>query len=78
MHEKYVGRSDDDLNARLKQWVDGKYSCTFEYCSSPNDAFVKESTLYHYHGGSEKLDNKTHPQRSANSDWQCPKCNISR
>ena len=78
MHEKYVGRSDDNFNARLKQWVDGKYSCTFEYCSSPNDAFVKESTLYHYHGGSEKLDNQTHLQRSANSDWQCPKRDISR
>jgi len=76
---KYVGRSDDDLNARLKRWVDSKYSYfEFEYCSSPKAAFVKECTLYHYHGGSEKLDNKIHPQRPANSDWQCPVCNIFR
>jgi len=64
-----VGRSDDNLNARLRRWVDSKYSCfTFEYCSSPNAAFVKECTLYHHLGGSEKLGNKTHPQGSANSD----------
>ncbi len=76
---KYVGRSDDDLNARLKQWVDSKYSYfKFEYCPSPKAAFEKECTLYHYHGGSEKLDNEIHPQRPANSDWQCPKCGIFR
>lgn len=69
LYERYVGRSDDDLNARLERWVDSKYSCfTFEYCSSPNAAFVKECTLYHHLGGSEKLDNKTHPQGSTNSD----------
>lgn len=72
---KYVGRSDDDLNARLKQWVNKDYSYfKFEYCSSSKAAFEKECRLYHYHGGSEKLDNKIHPQKPAGSNWKCPTC----
>lgn len=74
---RYVGRSDDDLNARLKQWVGKGYSYfKFEYCSSSKAAFEKECQLYHHHGGSEKLDNKIHPQRPAGSNWKCPVCGI--
>ncbi len=74
---KYVGRSDEDLNARLKTWVGSKYKYfKFEYCSSPKAAFEKECQLYHYHGASEKLDNKIHPQRPAGTDWKCPVCKI--
>lgn len=73
---KYVGRSDTDLNGRLKQWV-GKYShFSFEYCSSPKAAFEKECTLYHHYGGSAKLDNTNHPQRPSGSNWKCPICSI--
>ncbi|MGE5587564.1 MAG: hypothetical protein ACM3ZO_05070 [Clostridia bacterium] len=72
---RYVGRSDDDLNARLKQWVGSKYRYfTFEYCSSARDAFYKECTLYHQHGGSKGLDNDRHPDRPSGTDWKCPVC----
>lgn len=74
---RYVGRSDDDLNGRLKQWVGSKYNYfSFEYCSSPKAAFEKECTLFHYHGGTEKLDNDRHPDRPAGTNWQCPACSI--
>ncbi len=74
---KYVGRSDSDLNARLKHWVGRDYTYfKFQYCSSAKTAFEKECRLYHYHGGSDKLDNKIHPQRPAGTDWKCPVCDI--
>jgi hypothetical protein len=73
----YVGRSDTDLNDRLKKWV-GKYSYfEFQYATSPKDAFEKECELWHDFGGSEgRLDNEQHPERPNGSDWKCPKCNI--
>ena len=72
----YVGRSDDGINDRLKDWV-GKYSnFKFGYYDSPKAAFEKECNLYHDFGGKEKLDNDIHPQRPEGSDWQCPRCNV--
>lgn len=45
---KYVGRSDDDINKRLKDWVGSKYpTFKFEYYGSPKAAFEKECNLYH-------------------------------
>lgn len=73
---KYVGRSDSDINSRLKDWV-GKYPrFKFDYYSSPKAAFEKECNLYHDFGESELLDNDIHPQRPDNSDWKCPRCKI--
>ncbi len=73
---KYVGRSDNDINSRLRDWV-GKYSqFKFGYFGSPKAAFDRECTIYHDFGASEQLDNKIHPQRPENTDWQCPKCNV--
>jgi hypothetical protein len=73
----YVGRSDNDVNDRLHDWI-GKYSqFKFGYLESPEMAFVKECNLYHDFGGPEKgLDNEVHPQRPENSNWQCPRCNV--
>lgn len=72
----YVGRSDDDINRRLKDWV-GKYSrFKFEYYDSPKAAFEKECNLYHDFGEKERLDNDIHPQRPEGSNWKCPRCNI--
>jgi hypothetical protein len=69
---KYVGRSDDDVNKRLKDWV-GKYAYfKFEYYGSPKAAFEKECNLYH--DWKDQIDNKTHPDRPDGSDWQCPRC----
>lgn len=73
----YVGRSDDDVNGRLHDWI-GKYSdFKFDYFDSPKAAFEKECHLWHDFGGSKGgLDNEKHPQRPAGSDWKCPVCTI--
>jgi len=75
---KYVGRSDDDVNDRLKKWV-GKNKnykkFKFSYATSPKAAFEKECKNYHDFGGSKKLDNEKHPERPDNTDWKCPLCN---
>jgi hypothetical protein len=71
------GRSDTDINARLKEYI-GKYdSFKFEYLDSPEAAFTKECELYHAFRGPEgRLDNTNHPDRSQGTMWQCPKCNV--
>ncbi|MBD9361008.1 hypothetical protein [Methylomonas fluvii] len=72
---KYVGRSETDLNARLKQHV-GRYpKFKFSYAASPKAAFEKVCQNYHDFGGSKKLLNHVHPTRPADVDWQCPCCN---
>lgn len=72
----YVGRSDADVNDRLKDWV-GRYNqFKYSYASSPKNAFEKECHNYHDFGESEKLDNKVHPQRPTNTSWKCPVCDI--
>jgi len=74
---EYVGRSDDDINSRLKNWVGSKYSeFKFEYYGSPKAAFEKECNLYHDWGEKEILDNDRHPERPDGTDWKCPRCNI--
>jgi hypothetical protein len=73
---KYVGRSDYDLNARLKNWV-GSYSY-FQYghFSTQADAFDTECRLYHAFGGSAKLDNAIHPAKPQGSSAKCPICGV--
>ena len=72
----YVGRSDTDLNDRLKDWVGSYKRFKFSYATSPKAAFEKECTNYHDFGKSEKLDNEIHPQRPDGTNWKCPVCNI--
>lgn len=74
----YVGRSDDDLNGRLKQWVGVKNYKVFkyDYFSSSKAAFEKECRLYHDFGGKQKLDNDIHPARPKDTNWECPVCTI--
>ena len=71
----YVGRSDDDINDRLKKWVGKKYSkFRFKHYDSPKAAFEKECNLYH--DWKKQLDNDRHPDRPDNSSWKCPRCKI--
>ncbi len=71
---KYVGRSETDLNARLKQHV-GKYpKFKFSYARSAKEAFEKVCKNFHDFGGSKKLVNSIHPTRPADVDWKCPCC----
>lgn len=71
----YVGRSDSDVNARLKAWV-GKTTNTlfkFSYATSPRAAFEKECVNYH---DFKPPGNKTHPDRPSGTNWKCPRCRI--
>lgn len=71
----YVGRSDSDLNGRLKKWVgvNGYKRFKFGYFDSAKAAFEKECSVYHDFSG---LNNEIHPQRPAGTNWQCPSCNV--
>lgn len=74
---KYVGRADSDVKDRLKQHVKEKYKrFKYSYATSPKAAFEKECQNYHDFGGSNKLDNKIHPDRPNGSNWKCPYCDI--
>jgi len=76
-HVRYVGRSDTDVNSRLKSWVgkDSRYKqFKYSYATSSKEAFEKECKNYHDSGGSESLDNKDHPQRPEGTNWKCPIC----
>jgi len=73
---KYVGRSDSDVNGRLKNWVGSYERFKFSYASSAKAAFEKECHNYHDFGENEELDNKDHPRRPSGSGWRCPACPI--
>jgi hypothetical protein len=70
----YVGRSDTDLKARLKQHLDKHPKFKWSYASSSKTAFEKECKNFHDFGGTEKLENDIHPDRPKNSNWKCPGC----
>jgi len=71
----YVGRSDQDINGRLKNWVDEtKYSkFKFSYAFSPKAAFENECKNYH---DFDPPLNDSHPDRPNDTNWKCPRCNI--
>jgi hypothetical protein len=75
---EYVGRSDKDLNDRLKKWAATKYT-HFKYGFFPTakDAFIKECNLFHDFGETS-LDNKVHPARPEGTSWTCPRCGAPR
>ena len=70
---QYVGRSDNDVNNRLKSWAGVYKQFMVSYYNNPKEAFEKECTLYHDFGG---VGNKEHPARPENSYWLCPVCRI--
>lgn len=68
---KYVGRSDDDVNDRLHDWV-GEYSYfKFDYFPSAKAAYEKECRLWH---DFNPTDNESHPDKPDGSGWECPVC----
>ena len=74
----YVGRSDTDLRARLKQHINEGYTL-FKYgtVSSAKAAFEAECLLYHEY--KKQIDNLIHPDRPDNAPhWKCPEsgCNL--
>ncbi|MBJ2332861.1 hypothetical protein [Dickeya solani] len=74
---RYVGRSDSDVNQRLKSHIGKHPLCThfkFSTASSPKAAFEKECQNWHDFNPPE---NQIHPDRASNSkNWKCPRCNV--
>ena len=69
----YVGRSDDDLNGRLKKWVGKKYThFKCKHYATKKAAYEKECTMYHDFGGSAGLDNDVHPAKPVGVACSCP------
>jgi len=72
---EYVGRSDKDVNDRLKSWI-GKTKrplFKYSYATSAKEAFEKECENYH---DFVPPGNDVHPARPEESGWKCPRCNI--
>jgi hypothetical protein len=68
----YVGRSDDDLAARLQQHTPERYpKFKHGFLSSAKAAFDKECALFH---DFSPPDNKVHPARPRGANWSCPRC----
>jgi len=69
----YVGRSDDDLNDRLKKYVNNPRYLLFKfsYASSPKAAYEKECRNYH---DFDPPDNDVHPRKPDGQNWKCPVC----
>jgi hypothetical protein len=74
---KYVGRSDTDLNARLKNWVGDYKAFKYGHFDSTNGAFNKECHMFHDFGGTSSLDNSVHPARPSGSSHACPNGNCT-
>ena len=71
---RYVGRSDKDVNGRLKDWEGDYDTFKYSYARSIKAAFEKECKNFHDFGGDKKLDNENHPARPKDTDWKCPEC----
>lgn len=81
---KYVGRSDSDLQSRIKHGLQDRLideSCKkyerfkFSYAYSVKEAYDKECRNYHDFGGDEGLlNNVKHPDKPAEQDYKCPIC----
>lgn len=74
---QYVGRSDENLNSRIRHGI-GQYKMfKYSYARNMKEAFEKECQNYHDFGGDEGLlYNKIHPDRPEGSDYECPVCDI--
>lgn len=74
-HVCRVGRSDDDVKGRLKQYVgvepDRYTHFQLKYASSIKEAFEKECWNFH---DCNPPDNDRHPDRPDNTNLQCPVC----
>ena len=70
----YVGRSDDDLNDRLHDWVGEYNQFKASYYNSVKAVFEKECSIYHDFGENEKLDNEIHPDCPNGTMLKCPIC----
>ena len=68
----FVGRADDMAGSLHRLANVGCYRhFKFSYMPSAQAAFEQECRLYH---AFSPPDNPFHPERPADTDWQCPQC----
>lgn len=68
----YVGRADQDLQDSLKDCLDKGYT-HFQWVQVPwtKEGFEMQCRLYHFSGGSKRLDNAEHPYPPEGKNWLC-------
>ena len=73
---KYVGRSDTDLNRRLKEHLDDPYDAfMFSTQNTPEEAYIEECWNWHWCDGPQgRLDNEILPDRPEGCEEHCPVC----
>lgn len=81
---KYVGRSDSDLQSRIKHGLQDRLNdenCKkyerfkFSYASNVKEAYDKECRNYHDFGGEEGLlNNVRHPDKPDGEYYKCHIC----
>jgi anti-sigma-K factor RskA len=71
MSVSYVGRSDDDLAAKLKRHVGNYAAFAYATAASALLAYHGECRLYH---ALKPSKNVLHPMGKGGPDWACPVC----
>ncbi|TMQ03291.1 MAG: hypothetical protein E6J90_53715 [Deltaproteobacteria bacterium] len=71
MSVSYVGRSDDDLAAKLKRHAGNYPAFAYATADSPLLAYHGECRLYH---ALKPSKNVLHPTRKPAAEWACPVC----
>lgn len=69
---RYVGRSDSNLNERLKDHINEYPEFCYRVLDSVNATFEHECKLYHILGEDYQLDNEIHPRSPDSQDLECP------
>lgn len=72
---QYVGRSDNDLLARLISHVNKgeSYKCfKFSYANNEKEAYEKECR--NFHEFQSQLNNDYHPDKPDYKEYRCPVC----
>ncbi|KAA3634063.1 MAG: hypothetical protein DWP97_07820 [Calditrichaeota bacterium] len=64
-----IGRSDNDINNRLHDYVGDYVHFKYRYYDTKKAAFEKECSLYH---DFEPPDNVIHPDRPNGTYYSCP------
>ena len=75
---RYVGRSDTDLNRRLKEQIGKPYThFMHSYPTAVVYTYEKECMNFHDYGGTGYLDNEIHPDKPEGyHHLQCPRCGL--
>lgn len=70
-HTNVVGRSDEDIRAKILGHVGKERQFKFVRLPSTEEAFEAECRLFH---SLAPLKSRIHPARPAGTSWVCPVC----